>query len=197
MTDKQIEKVKSKIEKCKKALAADKKYWGGYYHDGSGIRYYLPQLYIEIDDFKGGLRYLNWFDKNFPDDSGFPVFLFESTFILFKCGRIKEAEIKAYRTFYSDITLFDRFLEKSVLRNVITEDICPEKSNLPDSFKYSRHDLKFKAFAEWIEGIFNNLTFLKEAEEFIQIERQLKNIGVGKKRSDLVERLHHILYQRN
>ncbi|HJW17411.1 MAG TPA: hypothetical protein VJ499_09825, partial [Flavisolibacter sp.] len=72
MTDKQIEQVRKKIEKYKKALSADKKYWGGYYHDGSGIRYAIPGLFIKILDYKGGLKYLNWFDKNFPDDIGDP-----------------------------------------------------------------------------------------------------------------------------
>ncbi|MBK8875390.1 MAG: hypothetical protein IPN13_16320 [Bacteroidetes bacterium] len=51
-----------------------------------GIRYLAPELYIKIKDYEGGRKYLKWFDKNFPDDSGFPEFLFEATFILFKCG---------------------------------------------------------------------------------------------------------------
>lgn len=42
MTDKQIEKIKVKISKYKKALAADKKYWGGQYPDRQGIRYIIP-----------------------------------------------------------------------------------------------------------------------------------------------------------
>ena len=65
MTDKQIERVKAKIEKYKKALAADKKYWGGLYHDGQGIRYLIPEQFIKIKDYKGGQRYLNWFGKEF------------------------------------------------------------------------------------------------------------------------------------
>jgi hypothetical protein len=62
MTDKQIEGVKARIEKYKKALAADKKYWGGQYHDGQGIRYLILKQFIKIRDYKGGQRYLNWFD---------------------------------------------------------------------------------------------------------------------------------------
>jgi hypothetical protein len=66
MTEKQAEKVKAKIEKYKTALAAEKKHWGGEYHDGQGIRYIIPEQYIKIRDYKGGQRYLNWFSKNFP-----------------------------------------------------------------------------------------------------------------------------------
>lgn len=38
------------------------------------------------------MKYLNWFNKNFPDDSGFPDFLFEWTLILYQKGKLKEAE---------------------------------------------------------------------------------------------------------
>src|SRR6187431_1783636 len=112
MTDKQIERVKAKIEKYKKALAADKINWGGQYHDGQGVRYLIPEQFIKIKDYKGGLRYLNWFDKNFPDDSGYPIFLFEWTFILYKCDKLIEAEKKAHQTFFSNTYLFDKFLAK-------------------------------------------------------------------------------------
>jgi hypothetical protein len=88
MTDKQIERIKARIEKYNKALAADKIYWGGQYHDGQGIQYLIPEQFIKIRDYKGGQRYLNWFDKNFPGDGGYPIFLFERTSILFKCDKL-------------------------------------------------------------------------------------------------------------
>ena len=76
MTEKQITRIKTKITKIKKGLAADKKHWGGYYHDGGGMRYMPPELYLQIQDYTGSLRYFNWFNKNFPDDAGHPVFIF-------------------------------------------------------------------------------------------------------------------------
>lgn len=33
MTPKQADRIRNKIKKIKAALAADKKRWGGYYHD--------------------------------------------------------------------------------------------------------------------------------------------------------------------
>ena len=136
MTDKQIERVKAKIEKYKKALAADKKYWGGQYHDGQGIRYIIPEQFIKINDYKGGQRYLNWFDKNFPDDSGYPIFLFEWCFILFKCDKLKDAEQKAHRTFFSNTYLLDKFLEKEPLRLDKNESSGWEYESLVENFPY-------------------------------------------------------------
>ena len=194
MTDKQIDSVKSRIEKYKKALAADKKYWGGQYHDGGGIRYIIPAQFIKINDYKGALRYLNWFDKNFPDDSGYPIFLFEWTFILFKCDKLKEAEQKAHRTFFSNTYLFDRFFGKEPLQPGKSENSNWESESLAAHFTYTNNDTAFIEFANWIEKVLSSRTFLNKANEFIEIEQQLKSEPVGQKRSELVERSSKIKY---
>lgn len=194
MTDKQIERVKAKIEKYKKALAADKKYWGGQYHDGQGIRYIIPEQFIKINDYKGGQRYLNWFDKNFPDDSGYPIFLFEWTFILFKCDKLIEAENKAHLTFFSNTYLFDKFLGKEPLRLDKNESSSWEFETLVNDFPYSSIDTEFIEFASWTETILNSRAFLDKANEFIEIERKLITEPVGEKRTELVNRLSKIKY---
>ncbi len=194
MTDKQIERVKAKIVKYKKALAADKKYWGGQYHDGQGIRYIIPKQFIKINDYKGGQRYLNWFDKNFPDDSGYPIFLFEWTFVLFKCDKLIEAENKAYQTFFSNTYLFDKFLEKEPLQLDKNESSNWEYESLVDNFAYSKMDKEFIEFASWTEEILSSRTFLDKANEFIEIERKLKTEPVGEKRTNLVNQLSKIKF---
>jgi tetratricopeptide (TPR) repeat protein len=114
MTPKQVDRIKSKIKNIKAALAADKRYWGGFHHDGMGLRYRPLQFYIQIEDYSGALRYLNWFNKNFPDDAGFPVFLFEWMIILFKTGRLDEAKKKAVETFNRNNYLFDKFFGRQI-----------------------------------------------------------------------------------
>lgn len=173
MTDKQIEKVKAKIEKYKNALAADKKYWSGQYHDGQGIRYIIPEEFIKIKDYKGCLRYFNWFDKNFTDDGCFPIFLFEWTFILFKCGKMIDAEKKAHRTFFSNSFLFDRFLGKEPLRLDKNKISNWEYESLVENFAYSSKDINFIEFGIWIEKILSSRNFLNKANEFVEIEQKL------------------------
>lgn len=185
MTEKQIENVKAKIEKYKKALAADKKHWGGQYHDGQGIRYIIPEQFIKIKDYKGGLRYLNWFDKNFPDESGYPIFLFEWTLILFKCNKLIEAEQKAHRTFFSNTYLFDKFLGKEPLKINKNESSTWEYESLVENFTYTSKDPEFAEFASWAESVLNNRKFVDKANEFLEIERELKNEPVGQNRAAL------------
>lgn len=79
------------------------------------MRYLPPQYYIQFGDFKGGLRYFNWFEKNFPDDVGFPHFLFEWAIVLFKTGKLKEAQTKLFQTYKENTYIFDKFLGKPIV----------------------------------------------------------------------------------
>lgn len=193
MTDKQLQRTIAKIAKYKKALAADKKYWGGY-HDGQGIRYAIPELYIKINDYKGALRYLNWFNKNFPDDSGYPVFLFEWAFVLFKCEKLTDAERKVFSTFFANTYLFDIFFDKEPLQLNTYEGSNWEFESLAGKLPYSHKEEQFVDFANWVKSILSSRKFLDTANEFIEIKQKLENEPVGKKRSQLVNRLTKIEY---
>ena len=188
MTPKQKERLQNKIKKIKAALAADKKHWGGYYHDGGGLRYVAPGLYIQLEDWSGGLRYLNWFKKNFPDDAGFPDFLFQWTLILFKKGKLKEAEKKAFETFTQNTYLFDKFFG----RKVIPIDKW-EGSNLGSAgfaiehFHYSAEKEEFMDFAAWLDGFTQAEKFIRLSTAYIEIHKKLMHEIDPDKRRNLID----------
>lgn len=153
MTPKQEERIRNKIARIRKELAADKKRWGGFYDDSRGLRYLPPEQFIKLKDYKGGLRYLRWFNRAFPDDIGFSLFLFEWTLILFKTGNLKEAEKKAFETFSESNYIFDKFLERELFNIEITENTTMETAWLAENFKYSKNDLEFTNFATWLERL--------------------------------------------
>lgn len=49
--------------------------------------------------------------KNFPDDSFYPVFLFEWVITLFKKGKIKEAKAKMLQTDVANSFIIPAFLQ--------------------------------------------------------------------------------------
>ncbi len=186
MTSKQQIKIRNKIAGIRKALAADKKQWGGYHHDGQGLRYLPPALFIRLNDYKGGLRYLRWFDRAFPDDSGYPIFLFEWTLILFKTGNKKEAEKKAMQAFSTNTYLFDKFLGKALLHVQKRESANWESSGLADFLSYSKHAPEFADFGRWLEDFVASEKFTAFANELIAIDTKLATEPAGPKRSALV-----------
>lgn len=194
MTEKQKDRLKLKIVKYKKALSLDKKYWGGYYHDGQGIRYMIPELYLKISDYKGALRYFNWFTKNFPDDSCFPIFLFEWTFVLFKNNKLEEAEKKLHKTFFSNTYLLDKFLGKEFLDLDKNESSSWEFKNITEHFQYNKKDEEFLTFAVWVGEKLETRQFLDKANRFIELEQQLKTEPSGATRTKIVEELSGFKY---
>ena len=192
MTPKQIEKIQNKIAKIKRALAADKRQWGCY-DDSRGLRYLPPALYLKLQDYRGAMRYFNWFDKNFPDDAGYPIFLFEWLITLFKNGKHKEAEKMALKTFFADTYLLDNFLGKETLNLQITEHSNLENSALVENLNYEQNDEVLQDFTKWLSEFVLSEKFYLYAHEFLEIERRLKTEPVGITRSQLVSRRYSLL----
>lgn len=195
MTEIQIKRIKTRIEKYKKALADDKKRWGGEHHDGRGIRYEITSEYIKLKDYKGGLRYLNWFRKYFPDDAGYPLFLFESAFILFKNNKLKEAEKKAHRAFFSGALIFNIFSEGVISKRIHKDNFIWKSEFLIESFPYSGKEEEFTEFAAWLEIIFMKNDFIEKVEEYHELEQKLINEPDSAEIERLEKRRFQIKYE--
>ncbi|MBI2258260.1 MAG: hypothetical protein HYU67_05115 [Flavobacteriia bacterium] len=150
MTPKEENLIRRKIARVKADLVADKRRWGGCYHDGSGNRYKPPHLYLQLGDFDEGLRYMNWFDKNFPDDSCDPVFFFEWTVILFMKKKYKEAKRKAFKTYCSNIYVFDKYFGKELKKVEKSEKSNTETLEYCINFEYSFQNEEFSSFNIWL-----------------------------------------------
>jgi hypothetical protein len=174
MTEKQAEKLRQKIKRIKLDLAADKRRWGGFYDDSRGLRYLPTQYYIKLGDYDGGLKYLKWFHKNFPDDSGFPDFLFEWAIILFKTDNKNSAEKKAFETFCSNTYIFDKFFGRPVIPLDKYENSSIDVPAFVDYFNYSckQHDLV--DFNDWLDNFTRTEKFVAASQKFVDIYKRLK-----------------------
>ena len=172
MTPKQAERISTKITKIKKELAADKRRWGGFYDDSRGLRYLPPALYIKLGDYFGAKRYFNWFARNFPDDMGYPIFLFEWTITLFKTQKMAEAEQKAQETYRANTYLFDAFLQRPPHGRGIREWSNWASKELAADLPYSETNKELADFAKWLEEYMDSEKFQQFAEDFLA-SRQL------------------------
>ena len=174
-TPKQVERVKEKIKRLKAALAFDRKQWGGFHHDGQGIRYLIPAFYIKIEDYKGGQRYFNWFNKTFSDDSGDPAFLFEWAITLFMNGKTTEAGKKLFEAFSRNTYIIDKFLGKEIIAIDKWEGSGLESPDFTNYFIYSATDPKLAAFSEWLKLFVETEKFSVASEKFLEIQKKLKD----------------------
>jgi hypothetical protein len=188
MTPKQQERIVNKIKKIKDAIAADKKFWGGQYHDGQGLRYMPPQLYIQLNDFSGGLRYLKWFHKHFPNDSASPIFFFERTLIYFKTGRIAEAEKSVMTIFNGNVFLIDHFLQRE-LRLSENCDGLASLDYVHNYFKYTKDQAVFSDFSRWLETFISSEKFLSFQKEWSDLKHQIAGENDIDKRQILYKKI--------
>jgi hypothetical protein len=187
MTAKQIERIEKKIAAYRKALADEKRSFGGY-HDGRGLRYEPPQYYLKLFDFKGAMTYFRWFKKNFDDDIGTPLFLFEWCITLFKNGKFIEAEKKALETFMSNTYLIDKFLDRPFHTYDTFQNSDWQRKQLSHPLPYAKKQEYLKSFALWLEQFVESPKFQVISKEFMEIETQLVTEPVGTTRSELVQR---------
>jgi hypothetical protein len=156
--------------------------------DSGGARYLPPGLFIKIGDYKGALTYLRWFDRNFPDDMGFPVFLFEWTIVLFKRGKKREAEKKAFQTFRSNVHLFDAFFERPVQLIEMQRLIGFEEPEYAEELPYSHKDPELSDFSEWLLAFERSERFQENSQAYIDIKKSFLNTPPGKERSELIRK---------
>lgn len=187
MTPKQIERIQNKIKNIRKTLYNEKRMFGCY-DDSRGLRYAPLNLYLKIGDYKGGLTYVRWFNKNFPDDIGMPDFLFEWTIILFKLGKLKEAESKAILTYFANSYLFDKFFERQIIPIEKYENSNLENPEFAEYLNYSKKQIELKDFAEW-------LTDFEKSESFIEIKSKFHEIGKRLKTETDTETRRYLLKQ--
>lgn len=192
MTDKQKQRIKDKIEKIKRTLTSEKRKFG-WFDDSKGLRYLPAELYVKIGDFDGGLKYLKWFNKNFPNDMGFPDFLFESTVILFKTGKLKEAEDTAMRTYFSNTFLFDKYFSRDLIQEDKKVNANYQQAVYLINFNHRHYQDDLLEFSNWLNKFIHSDKFIKIRNEFNEIEKQLETEPVGQRRTMLVNRLHKLI----
>lgn len=173
MTPKQLERLHTKIKSIRTTLAAEKRKFGAY-DDSRGLRYMPPSLYIKMQDYKGALTYLRWFQQNFPDDSGFPDFLFEWTFILFKAGKLKDAERKALQTFCANSYLFDKFMGRPIIPIDKYEGSNLAIPAFADYLTYTYTQSDWTDFAQWLSALEQTPAFQDKCTQFIAWSKDLK-----------------------
>jgi hypothetical protein len=183
MTEKEIEKIKNTIKVYKSRLAGEKKRFGGYFDNG-GVRYIIPELYVRLGDYKGALTSFRWFEREFPDDSGFPFFDLLWTFTYFKNNREKDAIRLAYKTAFSNIYMIDL-----LCKNTITDNGGSGAGDID----YAKEVIEWvekllsKDFKEWICRLNKTEEFKANMNKFISIQKLIDDESLSESRSDLID----------
>ena len=191
MPPKQIQRLQKKIADIKRALAAEKRKFGGY-DDSRGLRYLPTRYYLQLGDYKGGVTYTRWFAKTFPDDIGFPDFLFEWTVLLFKTGKFDQARSKAWQTFCSNTYILDTFLGNPVQPIAKYEWSNLTQVTFIDQFPYSHQQAELQDFSQWLVELISTDLFKTRKDRYIAIQQRLATEDDQETRRYLLNEAHQL-----
>jgi hypothetical protein len=183
--------VVKKLARIKSALAADKRKWGAW-DDSRGLRYLSPGLFIKIEDWEGGLKYLKWFAKNFPDDIGMPEFLLEWAVILFKNNNLAESKCKVFEAFFSNTYLLDSFLGRSVVPVDKWEGSNLESPEYVQHVSSTHKEPELADFSKWLETLTSTDEFQLMKNKFTELNIKLKREKDGEIRIYLIAQIRQL-----
>ncbi|MDO1446330.1 tetratricopeptide repeat protein [Rhodocytophaga aerolata] len=181
MTEKQIQKVRDTIKKHKAALSLEKRKFGGY-DDSYGRRYVIAELYLKIADYKGAATYFRWFEKNFPDDIGYPLFYLAWAVTLFERGKLEEAKIKTIQTNFLNTYLFDVILSNETHPIDKSETIGFESLSYAIEIKQDCDKVVSKDYLNWLAEFIQTEFYLSTMNRFISLRKLLQD------ENDIVQR---------
>lgn len=190
MTEKQIEKIKLSIKKHRAALTAEKRLYGEF-DDSRGRRYYIPDLYMRIADYKGAITYKKWFDKNFPDDIGSPLLSLQWSIAYLGLGKITSTKIYTIDTAFQNIYLHDLLLGREVNRI----DMYESGYNLLESASSMLKDCKkisTQAYLDWLSIFIDTDEYKDSINRYIELNKLVKSENNFEKRSELIESIYEL-----
>lgn len=194
MTEKQIQKIKTQIKSFRAKLSAEKRKYG-WYDDSRGLRFIIPDLYLQIADYKGALRYFNWFEKEIKATSGFPDFNLAWTIALFKNKKLELAEKKLYTTAFSNTYFVDLIIGNTPMKVNKPELISYEKLEfLHEIEKYWKRMLT-PDFVEWVDEIAGRDEFRENIAKYIEFSVLLSETKDIEERRKVIERRNAFTYQ--
>jgi hypothetical protein len=190
MTEKQIEKIRQKIKRCRADLVSEKRKFGGF-HDGSGLRYYISDLYLQIGDYKGTITYKKWFDKNFPDDIGDAQVSLNWSIAYHGLGMIVEAEIYTIDTAFKNVYLHSLLLDREISRIDMYDqgfDTLEYTKTMIETCK----KISTKPYLDWLTTFIDTDRYKEPINKFIALNKLLKDENIRDKRIELLDHIRDL-----
>lgn len=186
MTEKQIQKIRDSIKKHKAVLSLEKRKFGCY-DDSYGRRYIIAELYLKMADYNGAATYFRWFEKNFPDDIGYPLFLLTWAVTLFETGKLKEVKIKTLQTSFLNTYLFDIILGNESQPIDKSELIGFESLSYAKEIKKDCDKVLSQNYLNWLAEFVQTEIYLASMNKFIALRKLLQDESDISERRKLID----------
>jgi hypothetical protein len=188
-----LKKVRTRIRRYERSLRQEQERFG-HIGGGYGKRYLLGPLYLLMGDTDGVLQSYTWFDQTFAGDSDEPLHLLCWALVLYRVGKLNQAEAKLRQTMLSNVYLVPHLLgmEQEVIEMWHPSNLAYKSyvACIPESTFH----LWEPPAIQWANTVYHNESTRRVRERYIELYTQLKKEPRGPRRSELLEEACQLPY---
>lgn len=164
-------KSRDRANRSKRALLKEQKDFG-FISDGSGKRYRIPVDYVVAGDIKKAEEFIRWFEDQFSDDVGEPIFLLYSALTYFRLQEYQKARSYLLDTMLSNIYLLPVLFSKPIAKIDMWHSTSWE---YPEYVQELNEYLNEPTSQErvWFQEEFESRLFTEVREKYIKTYREL------------------------
>lgn len=182
----EIKRYRERANRAKRELLKEKQQYG-YINDGSGKRYLAPVYYVLAGDNDKALAFYTWFEEEFDDDIGEPVFDLYWALAEFRAGNTAQARYRLQIVMLNNLYLLPLLFNKPINRLDIWHYSNQADSSYLSEIQEYVHE-PTPAERQWIEAEYNSQPLTTLRQEYIATYHQLKHERGLPKRTKILDK---------
>ena len=188
MTPEKIKRYRERANRAKRELLKEKQQYG-HINDGSGKRYLAPVYYVLAGDNDKALAFYRWFEAEFDDDIGEPVFDLYWALAEFRAGNTAQARYRLQIAMLNNLYLLPFLFNKPIDKLDIWHWSNRTDSRYLSEIQEYLHE-PTPAERQWIEVEYNSQPLTALRQEYIATYHQLKHERGVPKRTEILDQWH-------
>ncbi len=184
--------LKKRISSYKASFLKEKKEHG-HVNDGAGKRYLLFSMYLVLNNTEESQDYIEWYEKEFPDDVGEPIQKLCWALILRRIGKEAEAKRMLAETMLANLYVIPKVLGQQIAAYDIWHSSTDAQIHYAEYVPHEVLASLTEAEVLWISHEYESLDFQRIRKRYIEIYQKLKDIKNIAERKQLLDESYSLL----
>jgi len=184
--------LKKRIASYKASLLKEKREYG-HVNDGAGKRYLLFPMYLVLNSTKESQDYIDWYEKEFPDDAGEPIQKLCWALMLRRIGKETEARRMLAEAMLANLYILPKVLGKRIAAYDIWHSSSDAQINYVEYMPHEALGSLTEEDIQWISHEYESLDFQRIRKRYVEIYQKLKGIKDIAERKQILDESYSLL----
>lgn len=184
--------LRKRISSYKASILKEKREFG-HVNDGAGKRYLLFPMYLALSSTEEAQDYIEWYEKEFPDDVGEPIQKLCWALILRRIGKEAEARKMLAETMLANLYVIPKVLGQQIAAYDMWHPSSDAQMHYVEYMPHAVMASVTEAEVRWISHEYESLDFQRIRKRYIEIYQKLKGIKDVAERKQLLNESYSLL----